>query len=168
MREFFHGWRRKVGVAVLVIAGAIFGAWMRSRHHVDYVEIQTPITNCLLLSGNERLLVAPGKYRVRKKEIDDQEVTLGFYPVDSLERNSVHIAWDSRPVPMVQVTAAFQPTPRPTYRVMLDWLIGDGERRRAMLPYWALLLPITLLSAYLLLWKPQTRESEPVKKGASG
>jgi hypothetical protein len=37
-----------------------------------------------------------------------------------------------------------------------DWYLGtDGVR----LPYWALAIPLTLLSAYLLLWLPQKQTS---------
>lgn len=31
MHEFFHGWRRKAGVAALILACAVFVGWMRSR-----------------------------------------------------------------------------------------------------------------------------------------
>jgi hypothetical protein len=28
-----------------------------------------------------------------------------------------------------------------------------------MIPYWSIMLPLTLLSAYLILWKPRKRDS---------
>ena len=39
MREFFRGWRRKVGIVMLGAALAAMGLWVRSRVTTDYIEV---------------------------------------------------------------------------------------------------------------------------------
>ena len=36
MRDFFHGWRRKTGCAVLIVACGFMGLWIRNFHEPDY------------------------------------------------------------------------------------------------------------------------------------
>lgn len=47
MSDFFHGWRRKAGCVLLVLACALLSGWLRSLVRVDV--IRTPY--CLLSSG---------------------------------------------------------------------------------------------------------------------
>jgi len=39
MREFFRGWRRKIGVATLLMALVLMGGWVRSLYVVDTVTV---------------------------------------------------------------------------------------------------------------------------------
>ena len=39
MREFFHGWRRKLGVTTLVLAAAVTAAWFRSQFYWDHIGV---------------------------------------------------------------------------------------------------------------------------------
>ena len=39
MREFFRGWRRKIGLATLGLACALMLAWIRSPFFADYVAV---------------------------------------------------------------------------------------------------------------------------------
>jgi hypothetical protein len=41
MREFFRGWRRKVGIVLLGLVCAVFGMWMRSRVVYDAISFWT-------------------------------------------------------------------------------------------------------------------------------
>jgi hypothetical protein len=41
MREFFHGWQRKMGIATLVMACAVFVVWMRSTIITDTLWIHS-------------------------------------------------------------------------------------------------------------------------------
>lgn len=131
MREFFNGWRRKVGCVVLVMACGLTSAWVRSKHTQDAV--------CFRLANRGQVLYSAS--------------------------GSIYY-WT---VPFSQVT----PTEWPQWhRSLPSNLAYDGRLQvydylkpiRAMaFPYWPLTIPLTLLSAYLILWKPR-----PKPKPAAG
>ena len=100
MREFFRGWRRKVGCVTLVVA-------------------------CGLMV--ESLLT--GEYNAELW--------------DAFERSKQSISHEFKPDGSVVLDYG----PRAVYVL----------RRFSLVPYLAVVLPLTFLSAYLLLWKPRKR-----------
>ena len=40
MRDFYRGWRRKVGIVTLVMACVFMGVWVRSLVYLDIVYVQ--------------------------------------------------------------------------------------------------------------------------------
>ena len=128
MREFFKGWRRKVGCVTLVMACAVATAWVRSE--LNY--------------------------------LDDYFFTLGMrdHNIMSGYGRMTWWSWDgeagnrSRPV--------FAISPYETERVQergmaLQRCYPDRNFKEVTVPYSLIVLPPTLLSAYLLLWKPRTK-----------
>ena len=98
MRDFFHGWRRKVGCALLVMAISAMYLWICS--------YAVPVSFDLV-------------YRYQ------------FYVIESSGGGILWSQWVSDgPDPMQTITA---------------------------IPYWLLTASLTLLSAYLILWKPRKR-----------
>ena len=128
MREFFHGWRRKVGVATLVIACAIAGFWMATGDHQDGVSFQLRQRQYVFYSvgGQIVCLEMPAHGGFWRLSSDDYEPMRSI--VAKLEQNWGEIS---------------------QYK--------DFAVKRRAIPLWGLLLPLTLLSAYLILWKPRKR-----------
>lgn len=55
MKEFFHGWRRKAGVAMLVMACCITAAWLRSCFREDSFRMTVCGRRNLIISSSSRL-----------------------------------------------------------------------------------------------------------------
>ncbi|MDB5348549.1 MAG: hypothetical protein JWP89_6926 [Schlesneria sp.] len=55
MREFFRGWRQKVGCVTMVVACFVLGLWMRSLRIRDVIDFPNGPGSCLrLVSENGR------------------------------------------------------------------------------------------------------------------
>jgi len=102
MLAFFHGWRRKMGVATLVFGCVFMALWVRSYAVFDSYEYRS---NTHLDSNAGALSCVTDLYRYQLA---------------------------TRPSPIVH------------------WNI----------PYWSIVLPLTLLSAYLLLSKPRSKSNQ--------
>ena len=122
MREFFRGWRRKVGCVALMMACAKAGLWIRSRFASDRLEFVTSGRQQQLLSENGAITWAAWNL---------------LDPADG------RTCWRSEPHPL---------------------LSGGGDAIRISqglahlsVNYSRLVLPLTLLSAHLILWVPRRR-----------
>jgi hypothetical protein len=145
MREFFRGWRRKAGCITLAIACVLLAGWMRSLIVIDIYSTagKTPES---LVSGLHIIawwsndfgrdtdygIRAPGGWTT----ISSTHWKKGLHPHD-LDR----IQWHWR---------------------FLGFGYGDDIRPDYMMtyryiPYWSLVIPLALLSAYLILWQPRKR-----------
>lgn len=119
MREFFRGWRRKVGGFALVMACVFTGMWVRSYVVCDAV-------------GH-------------------------FDAAGDLRQLTSVSGW------LVLLYSPYQGDPPPPLAVWAwDTIAADSFRGGAgcsdeelPIPYLLLALPTTLISAYLILWKPK-------------
>ena len=118
MREFFHGWRRKVGCVALVMAVLACGEWGRRRIDPDAV------------------MLAFGRCQHEITCYDDQFFWSSWYAREEHQQ----IGWTSSP------------------RVIIEYRDMDSEVKQASLPCWPFRLTLTLLAAYLILWKPRPKE----------
>jgi hypothetical protein len=144
MKQFFHGWRRKLGVAALVVACAVFVVWMRGYMARDRFHFGTGQTHgCLTSEGGH---VQYTRSDVGKDGIDRiaanwenwEDYLEELQNLPGVERSSVE-RWEC---------SGF-----------LYCVIHDGDLRANIwvIPYWSLVLPFTVFSAYLILWKPRKR-----------
>ena len=169
MREFFRGWRRKVGCVALVMALATCGLWMRSRAIEDSLVVEMSVTR------HNVWLAGTGFWWVSSRRFNNKR------PDDRLL-----LKWESRPAqPLPKQPGEFgfgHPSPGPydasfqETRVDVHWrwrfLGGDfgsvtrqgggpwggtTPQRVWFVPFWWIVLPLTLLSAYLNLRKPRKR-----------
>jgi hypothetical protein len=119
MKEFFDNWRRKAGIATLVMALAFMGGWLRSK----------------VVEDGARLSMAGG--------IDCVVTSFaGKFHIEIYQRRHEWIKqnhWYSEPIGERQAYFA---------QKGLDWIPPP-------IPYWQIVTPLTLLSAYLILWKPR-------------
>jgi hypothetical protein len=165
MRAFFHGWRRKAGVFTLVMACAVTIVWMRSWLIIDEMHISPPYPpqrRTYKTLSSERGHISWFEWTVEGGKAVVSETSFTTYLSTELtELNSLEI-------PLKEIK-------RFDWRfkcLLID--IGstdvddDGSGRfgyrhstHCVVPYWSLVLPLTLLSAYLLLWKPGKREAPP-------
>jgi hypothetical protein len=140
MREFFRDWRRKLGCVMLVFACGLMGMWVRSFQRRD----------CFVAS------IWDFHYQWKS-----------FGGVTLIERTTPDSIlpnwhWSQSEVPDEWCLDAFLQS------VTADWkwrefhfrsgIIrlqgGPNEFWYLIMPYWSLTLPVTLLSAWLLLSKP--------------
>jgi len=156
MGDYFRGWRRKTGVVTLLMALVSVGGWVRSYALMDelwFTEDPSPtqifIESC---AGRLRLFYVAC----------NQEITGGniyFWRSGSFEPAYRNFSGWGNPI-------------------IFDWRwqflgfdVGRGQEETSppsvskvsfmFIPYWSIVIPLTLHSAYLLLSKP--RKSTPTK-----
>lgn len=129
MREFFRGWKRKVGCVTLVFACLFSAGWVRSKTVTDVFHLDS----ARLLSMDGSLLIEEGDF------------AFGL-PRWTCSR------WESL---------------SETFRIVFEWewhFLGLGKGAFGddppywFVPYWSVVTPLTLLSAWLLLSKPRARK----------
>ncbi len=162
MLSFFHGWRRKGGVVSLVLALVVCGAWVRSRIVMDRCANYTK-TNWRTLTSYGSTLWFEDRHAVEGPANHWPGVSfrsaIGLYGVTAWSPYDGFVSPSFRELPILhrrrfagfdfgeyQVRIPNQVPPETTYRCQV-WGI----------PYWPVAVPLTLLSAYLILWKPRKR-----------
>lgn len=173
MQTFFHGWRRKAGVAALMMACLLCGLWIRSRIVDDKVILT--ISGWKHLIHSERGVISWFAW--------DESERYGFdLPADVAEEMGVpaHLSgsvawrrpeWQSQPVshpaqavPMVKPEKIKFGCGDPLKDFPPNEFLNNEYLKLATVgflknavSYWMLVLPLTLLSAYLIIWKPKIR-----------
>lgn len=149
MRQFFQGWKRKVGVVTLVIACMFVAAWVRSSHKVELVLFNKAWPHYALLSGC-------GQFRILK---------IGHHTIEPKGANpGIKVVFRFHKWTPV----FFEGSPR------IERFDGDAveafdestgtARQLRFITYWSIVIPLTLISACLLLSKPRLNEPTPVLK----
>lgn len=154
MGEFFHGWRRKVGCILLVMALALTGAWIRSFCRADWFAWFTVNTQGRRQQNGLVILVLAMAFMGGwlRSYVNQYDLLLEVRGDESqhLRSHDGAICW--------------------VYRVW-SRINGVREEKLFSIPYWSITIPLTLLSAYLLLAKPrpsnQKKISEPVPAGGA-
>ena len=111
MGDFFHGWRRKIGVVTLVVACVFLVTWMRSESKIDVFTVYYSD-----FYDHFRIVSERGFLKFHFRGIH-------FGPRSDL--------WETWVVA----------------RTPMQW-------EDLNIPYWSIVLVLTMLSAYLLLSKP--------------
>lgn len=146
MREFFRGWRRKVGCVTLLISCVLMVGWMRSRAKLDTVYI--PVFNRLHL-----VVSARGE--------------LAWLSADWLGYEAWQ--WQTTDVTTIKAPTGSAAATFPDIMERLHRGLEDDARMRGekngrsprlwLISYRSAILALTLLSAYLILWGPRKRTS---------
>lgn len=152
MLHFFHGWRRKVGVVALVMACGLASEWIRSQSSGD-----------TLLFHGRRQVHGIGSSRGELSWTTNWLTDGSNRPVFS------RITWSSYPI--LPRSAGFTPI-----EDQIDhWRLSGygfefykchwtGSKQSAVVctfPYWAITIPITVVSACLLVSKPRPKPTQP-------
>ena len=153
MREFFRGLRRKVGCVTLVMACAFMGMWIRSDFMTDIVTTNACGDLHILQSGHGVVSWV--------RQVGVGSIVHGWCTYDSIDHQQPSLKF-------TKWSEAWEPVSG--WRCCWQYRIGDlglgcheqidrGKLRTLWwrAAYWELVLPLTLLSAYLILWKPRKR-----------
>ena len=144
MGEFFKPWRRRFGVLTLLMACVFMGGWVRSQSSCDnfsFISDQRIVTTLNSSCGS---------------------ILWMWYRLHS-EESSPATGWNSLPV--TQDVRDISRKPKYPFESVKknDW--GQQPEvqtlRWWLISYWLITIPLTLLSAFLLLSKP--RNSIPKK-----
>lgn len=136
MRDFFRGWRRKAGMATLVVALALTGMWYRSLMYFE---------TCFWSVGTTQLGFASnyGQFSIGVAKHSD---TTPFEYRSMTMKEPVHHSTGLWSFDFIG----------------LDSLADTHRKSQPIIPYWSIVLPLTILSAYLLLSKRSpVKQTEP-------
>ncbi|MFO1044715.1 MAG: hypothetical protein U0941_23325 [Planctomycetaceae bacterium] len=151
MGDFFHGWRQKAGCVALTMELVVFAAWMRSYNSPDSIgEKQTP----WLISHDGIIVLASQSGPYNYPLIWDW---YGFYTTDpAIFAQGYRREFEWKCVSR-RGSVGLELGCHEFSGYAVDWL---------RVPYWTILLPISLLSANLILGKPgqikESRRRDPV------
>ena len=164
MSTFFQGWRRKAGASTLVVACALSSGWLRSRSHCD--SIQLPVTAHSRLTFGSANQVAGFSYETFDHP---QENTFECWSNPDAGTIDEALSMDGIAPSMTEDSSAESGSNGLRWRFRFaGFLFGQSEYLSdfkaqigfAALPYWSLTIPLTLLSAYLLL-VPSRKQPPP-------
>ena len=147
MSEFFKGWKRKIGLLTLLMACVFMGGWVRSLTYTEIVDFAKGECTTDIFYSFDGVLVW------RKVFQECPDVSTSFQEWESV------------------------PSTRFVYHFFMDdrinwiWLwagAGFGMQVEApndcsyfcSIPYWSIVIPLTLLSGWLLISKPRQSQSK--------
>ena len=141
MGEFFHGWRRKIGVVTLVMACVSMAGWVRSHSVQDVISIHSGRHTSESLSSVKRVLV----WQRSQFDYDEYKGPLPewtTYPFHSETKwfDETGMIWRWQ-------LCGFG------FGELPSDLIDGVQARYFFIPYWSVTGPLTLISAWLLLLK---------------
>jgi hypothetical protein len=130
MKEFFKPWRRKIGVVTLVVACVLMVWWVRSVSISDQANFHIDNADLFIVSfdGTFRLFVHIDEFKDA-----DYGVKPGELPF---------VDW--RPI-VVDPSKKLE-----TFVWRSEW-----KWQSRVIPFWSIVIPLTILSAWLLLSKPR-------------
>lgn len=163
MREFFRGWQRKMGAVTLLMACVLLGVWLRSEIRYDSIALFIKPYRYGISSSIGRLRLQ----QTRRSDSIRFFVTSLNTPTDriydtAIEKNErwLHEPWtEFRPNWQMSFLGFHLSNGKGT---------GRGEASKELetlicfVPYWSLVIPLTLLSACLLLSKRRPKLNQPV------
>jgi len=152
MGEFFRGWRRKAGFATLSMACVFAAVWMRSEGTVYIVASREKGIPLSFISGcGEFAFVGSGYFGIRCLDYENGTNPEFYfsYPVRRRGRRTeiLRESWEAHKLKVFR-----QDFPRAT-------AISENFTQITTVPCWSIVLPMTMLSAWLLLSKPRPKKS---------
>lgn len=147
MREFLRGWRRKVGCVTLVMACMAIALWYRGQFAADNIAIGIHRRTAL------------------EAELGTGAVAIGFRSLDATIEEEASLTdkfFDWYVLPPVETRFPLLPTMRRDVWSRTGFMgpMTFGPCFYVTIPLMPATLSLTLLSAYLILWKPRKRKAE--------
>ena len=185
MREFFRGWRRKVGCVTLVMAIAFTIGWVRSTIMADFVGAICDGTTTYYAVSYDGLLALQRTSEWSQQETiesgpDDSQLTTVVPTAVPRTPQSSSILWGSLQRLWFHQRIGVRVSNFDVFwsEYSIEWkrefcniqimTANDGNHRvvKCVIPYWSLAIPLTALSTFLLLAKPrssiQKKTPEPI------
>jgi len=151
MGSYFKSWRRTIGVVTLMLALVFTGGWVRSLSVMDVV------------------LFGSGKYTMEHCVSVDHSLVWGRLRTDDSRSIIVFPVWETSGSSNLDAfldRANLRCSWRRCGFGVGEMNAGPADRHTIwIIPYWSIVIPLTLLSAWLLLSKPRkaTRtHAEPI------
>jgi len=159
LTRFFHGWRRRIGVVTLVMALVFMVGWVRSLDISD--EISTDFNNSAYNITSQRGVLEFS--RVNRGDFG-RFMHLESQKMDTPEDWGGPSCWDPD-IYDVKWRFSFGPFD-------FGYAIVNGQNCDIYgFQYWSIVIPFSLLSAYLLLSKPrksnQKKIAEPIPENVA-
>ena len=153
MHAFFNGWRRTTGCVALVMALAVMAAWLRSYVVYDWVTFwlqesgQSALSQCGCVVWQNRCRPNPSNHF--------RGIEIGWESTDA-DRPALGIETH---LDNYLILAPTDSTSEWSWSGFYFGATSDanGLQRTWIISHSLLLLPLTLLSAYLILWKPRPK-----------
>ena len=160
MGEYFKPWRRKLGLATLVLACVFAAGWIRCQAYNDYVDLSFDVAdrNLGYEFTSQRLengYCAVGYYFNRFSPASGNQWTCEYSALPQSEDSPMQFAnmdWQMNSLGFCIGRAADQ-QPRPNQALTI---IAFSAR---LVPYYSIVIPLTALSAFLLIANPKTAKS---------
>jgi hypothetical protein len=147
MPTFFKPLRRKIGLVTLVLACVLTSAWLRSCYRLDLISLNSLCPRVTFVSGGGRFQIVDGQFA-------SMIAVHGSSAIDIVERKITFARVDLNRWPMHRwIWPSLQGWPITKFEIQTS--SGTNETVVNMLPYWPIVIPLTLLSAWMLLSKPK-------------
>ena len=155
MGTFFHSWRRKIGVLTLVLACVLMVGWVASLRAVLHTAFSIgKCTLIQLISREATVTIRKVHSKLPVQEIQvDRVLLMGFQTPQGRSTGNLAVNVDSKaradegsPYHWTIKNYGFEIGGVVDAKFPLDVFI-------VTVPYWSIVLPLTLLSAWLLLSK---------------
>ena len=142
MGDYFKPWRRKIGVVTLLMACVFAVGWVRNRSIDDSIYVDLPVFSAKFFSGSDKLEM------------------IARYPLADAETKSC-FQWDSNPRLFFANEEVEKPVTPSRYDSFEFFVSLKNLVLSISLPYSIIVVPLALLSAWLLLRKPRPKPSKP-------
>jgi hypothetical protein len=154
MREFFRGWRRKAGCVLLLMALIVWSCWLRSLIVSDLVMLNQGTTIVRSAPNDLALLLSPAADGAEWSSPRWISITNG--PLDPQPKDWTWQFCGFRYGHQLKGKATTTTT-HPDGRVVTEEIEYIAHEHVWVIPYWSIANPLTVFSAYLILWKPRRR-----------
>ena len=141
MRESFQGWRRKVGGLTLLMASFFMGAWVRSLTYTEIFDFAKGDYTTDILYSFDCAFV----WRKVFQESPDLRTTFQEWESVPTTRHRYQFLTDDRIIWIWRWAGA---------GLGIHVVKPNDLSYFVILPYWFIALPLTSISAYLLISKP--------------
>lgn len=154
MREFFKGWRRKVGCVALVMAVFLAAVWRRSQTYADgfVLPVSSNMFGIISSLSSMEFFVAG----FQSDEAASQWLSSGWQTT-RIRRNWKGDVLDDETT--VGIGDNRWVWGRFGFGMFENDTGGNHRLVAVIIPFWSLVVPVTLLSAFLILWKPRKKLS---------
>lgn len=171
MHEVFHGCRRKIGVVTLLLSCVILVAWIRSLGICDVISFRNSDHTTIHLASTQQLLVLVVERPVGHastfswftfSDIGSPLVWQAL-PATAHPLNDPEILWSARSCGFgsaVQTRLPLQTTGPGTMTLNVNF-------KFVTIPYWSIILPLILITAYLLLGQSRTKTTDAPPAGSA-
>ena len=175
MGEFFKGWRRKAGLVMLAVACGLSLAWLRSYEKNDRIDglIAARSVHGYFVSTNGDMNI------IRRFPLPPDDAFNSLHLKNWISWRAVN-AQPTHPVLLGRAAAYEEQSGAGQLDCWSEFTVawrfdfagfhcGEGRHRSWeswdvqlwTFPYWSITLPMALLSAYLILWKPRKAKGMP-------